>query len=549
MTLLSELHTRPAPAPFTAQQHNWLHELVIPGQVCLMFASEFDDHWLQTSGERWTCRYSGMNIVLDFRNSAYCRELSPLHIRLLKYLLIRYISEHAATVLYSLFTALSRFLSETEAFTHSSIIARLNMLSADKKQARNFFLCLYACRKLDACGFFSSTDGDNDIEDKLLFVQRPLNNSKDKIYSDIENILPSSVCTMIENGLQEWSSRFTPSLSSTEQKQQHLHRLSQTLNINALRDCVILGLLYTTGARPVQLSALAASDFSVDASSDSLTRFSVKILCAKKIKVTTERIAVALADELGKLIFLYIKMAGLSGRDPLFPQHLNAVSVINSAITRQLLRFSSDEMQNAVQAGLLLPPEYTASMFRHHVGHSMAMAGAGAEEIAYVLGHSSTITAGYYISATPELASVRENALGTNPVFRNMIALMMTGNLTSGPEWTGRKAAGSVGQKLHYYIGGCNNEFPSCPFSPVRACYGCLYFRPFIDGHHQDVFNSLNDEIIALMKLSDDTHLNSHPLIPELTRRKKHVMQVMTRIRLYKHHARSTHERTTTKPV
>jgi hypothetical protein len=45
-------------------------------------------------------------------------------------------------------------------------------------------------------------------------------------------------------------------------------------------------------------------------------------------------------------------------------------------------------------------PVYTASLFRHNVGHSMAMSGASAPEIAYILGQSSYVVADRYIAAT-----------------------------------------------------------------------------------------------------------------------------------------------------
>lgn len=86
---------------------------------------------------------------------------------------------------------------------------------------------------------------------------------------------------------------------------------------------------------------------------------------------------------------------------------------------------------------------------------------------------------------------------------------------------------------LRSTIGGCTYDNALCPFSQVRACYGCLYFKPFIDGEHQKVFDSINEELIQLIKQADSSHIESHPLIAEITRRKQHVMMVMTRIQLY----------------
>lgn len=283
----------------------------------------------------------------------------------------------------------------------------------------------------------------------------------------------------------------------------------------------------------MQLSKIAVQDICIDAQSNLTTRFSVMIPYAKKAKVNIERIAVALPDELGKLIYLYIALTQLTSSDPLLPQKVSSVTMVNDAINRQLIRFSSLDFQEAVKNNATIVPRYTSSLFRHNVGHSMALNGSSAEEIAYILGHSSTVAAGYYISSTPSLAEIRENALGSNPVFQNMIALMMTGSLVQRNDWIGRKVAGNINNQFHCNIGGCTYDNTLCPFSQVRACYGCLYFKPFIDGEHQKVFDSINEELIQLIKQTDSNHIESHPLIAEITRRKQHIMMVMTRIQLH----------------
>ena len=45
----------------------------------------------------------------------------------------------------------------------------------------------------------------------------------------------------------------------------------------------------------------------------------------------------------------------------------------------------------------------------------MAMSGASAPEIAYILGQSSYVVADRYIAATPELADIREGSFGSQP--------------------------------------------------------------------------------------------------------------------------------------
>lgn len=71
-----------------------------------------------------------------------------------------------------------------------------------------------------------------------------------------------------------------------------------------------------------------------------------------------------------------------------------------------------------------------------------------------------------------------------------------------------------------------------CPFAQGRGCYGCLYFKPFIDGNHKKVFLSLNDEIQNVRDVADDAGVLNHPLLKELVRLKQHVNQVMARIEM-----------------
>ncbi len=75
----------------------------------------------------------------------------------------------------------------------------------------------------------------------------------------------------------------------------------------------------------------------------------------------------------------------------------------------------------------MIKQKYSFSDFRHHVGYSLAMAGPSAEEIAYILGHSSVVTARHYIFFYSELAQIRAQALGKNSLYRQMIAMLMTG--------------------------------------------------------------------------------------------------------------------------
>lgn len=340
------------------------------------------------------------------------------------------------------------------------------------------------------------------------------------------------LCLMIENGIQRWASKLCPKIDVEENKNIHLETVKKTIKIDTLRDCIIIGIVYYIGARPVQIGKLSGGDFIVDTENKYGMRYSVLVPYAKKSKLTIDRVRVAIPEELGKLILLYKYLVGIGDTDPMFSITVSSMKMVEASLKKMLFRFSPQEIQEAVKNDDYQLPVYTASLFRHNVGHSMAMSGASAPEIAYILGQSSYVVADRYIAATPELADIREAALGRNPVFKNMIALMLTGNLVHSSEWEGRSVAGSIGGQLHYHLGGCNYEEDMCPFAQGRGCYGCLYFKPFIDGDHKKVFLSLNDEIKNVRDVADDAGVLNHPLLKELVRRKQHVNQVMARIEI-----------------
>ena len=286
-------------------------------------------------------------------------------------------------------------------------------------------------------------------------------------------------------------------------------------SLEELRNAAVLGLSYVTGGRPVQLAKLAARDFRIDTcnTTTGLIRYSILLPYAKQRHVTTERLILAIPPEIGALVKHYIYKARLSPTDKMFDMGGSAPKFVSQSISQATLFFSPPDYQNAVVCGEAALPSITSTDLRHNVGHSLAMQGASAEEIAHILGHSSLVVAKHYILATPALALIRAKALGSNPVWQNMVAMMLTGKLVTSKEWHGRSVVGMVGDRLHYEIGGCARTDDECPFCEVRCCYGCLYYRPFLDGHHQDVLDSVSKEVDELIAVSDSVGNAHNPLI------------------------------------
>lgn len=274
-------------------------------------------------------------------------------------------------------------------------------------------------------------------------------------------------------------------------------------------------LAYVTGARPVQLARLAVKDVRIDTRNQEsgLIRYSVFLPYAKQRRVTTERLFLAIPPEIGELIMNYTVRYKKNPEDKLFDFSVSAPHYVSQAINQAILNFCPPEYQAAVACGEAALPTITPTDLRHNVGHSLAMQGASAEEIAHVLGHTSLAVAKYYIMATPALALIRAKALGSNPVWQNMVAMMLTGELVDSAHWKGHPVVGLVGDELHDKIGGCSRNSSTCPFSEVRSCYGCLYYRPFTDGEHQALLECVKKEVDELIAISDGVGNSRNPLI------------------------------------
>ncbi|HGF5099411.1 site-specific integrase [Vibrio parahaemolyticus] len=523
-------------SPFSSEQITWISEIELPKRVFLKHADRSDDKTL-TLDEDWVYYFSGQRVNIGFKSSPIFSELGSAKVSLIKYIGLCYLREHSATNVPSLCYVLAHYFEKCERFTKATFLAHLEHLATNSDKIEGakkaFYNTLYALRALDRVGFFKSTDDSKeDLEDQLLFIPRPTSDTFG-VYENLDNVIPLEVCAMIQDGITRWASKLTPSLKSKAEIEAHLSNIKNKVSLDSLRDCVILGLTYYTGARPVQLAKLYASDIHLDAQNEAGNRFSLLLPFAKKSKKNPHPILIALPDELGKLIKLYIRLAKISPDEPLLPKSKSTTSTAGDAIQRMLFRFSPQETKDAVNEGLLELPRYTSTLFRHNVGHSMAMNGASATDIAYILGHSNETVASRYIAVTPDIADIREQALGRNPVFKNMMALMLTGNLVHSENWNGRRVAGSIGGVLHTHIGGCGYEEPVCPFSQGRACHGCLYFHPFLDGLHKEVYDAFGREVDDLIKITVDANLHKHPLGNDLIRRQRNVANVISRIENY----------------
>lgn len=390
-------------------------------------------------------------------------------------------------------------------------------LETDDLEPRSFYYIIYGIKIL--C-IYELSDFSLSNYDDLEFIPRPINKNWG-VYKEIDNILDKAEKNMISKGLLELANAVKNGVR---------------INKNKLKNAAMLGVIYATGARPVQISKLAAKDIYIDTRDlrNNITRYSIFLPYAKQRQITTERIALAIPPEIGILLLHYRERAKLKPDQQLFNTGTSAPFVVSKCINQAILEFSPSEYQEAVARGEAAKIIITPTDFRHNVGHSLAMQGASAEEISHILGHSSLVVAKHYISATPSLALIRARALGSNLVWKNMVSMMLTGKLYLSQQWKGRRVVGIVGDKLHTDLGGCSREDMQCPFSEVRCCYSCLYYHPFIDGKHHSLLKSIIKEQDELLVISDSVGNSCNPLIEIHAMTSIEIRSVITRCELYK---------------
>lgn len=363
------------------EQIMFIKSLKIPSVLHVSCADKYDDKQIDTSGDKWVYFISGCKESIDFNRL-------PYHMRhLVKYTFYLYSQMNSPTKLCSKFSAIYLFLNrplEGE-FNYKYLSKNLEKVS----NTTTFYICFYFLKTLCKVGLPGFKESDLD---KLYLMPKPKDDNW-LIYQNADLIIDGAVKNIIIRGLWQIASKLDKSVEFSTQE---------------LKNCSILGLCYTTGARPVQLSRLSCNDLVQDTIGDKNrpSRYSLKLPYAKQQKLRPDKILISLPYEISRIICEYIKQSELAGESKLFDLGTQSPRQIRYAINKQMLNFASGEFKNKVKSGEAIQPTISPTDFRHNVGHSLAMQGVSASEIAHILGHSSLVAAKYYILSTPELAQI-----------------------------------------------------------------------------------------------------------------------------------------------
>lgn len=500
---------------FSQIQIDLIESMHIPRVVRFMLADRFDSKFIDSSYNVWSFNYSGKKEYIDFNKKSF---LDGYEIKLLKFFLIHYSQINTPSSLSRYFNIVffvfMELVNNKKTLNYSNLETILLRLANTVNRHVDYYILKRLIRLLIAEEFEGFTEED---ELKLELLERPAGFNSQLLYQEAEDAVSCSTITMIQNGFTKLNAQITK---------------GEAIADDEIKNASILGLVYVAGMRPVQLSKLAVQDIKVDTYSDmGAMRYSILVPYAKQGRFNHAKVPIKLPEEITVVVLQYIKQFQLTEEQQLFDLGGHAVAYCNKAINKQLFELSSEEYKRKVISGDLIQIKFTTSQFRHHVAYSMALSGASAEDISYVLGHSSLVTARHYIYSSPNLAQIRAMALGRNPVYRRMIAMLMTGDIIKQEEDMGKNIVGLISGTLHNYVGRCTYE-ETCFLEPVRSCYGCIYFRPYLDGKHHKVLDCIQKELESIVHISDAVYNSCNPIINLHEATKFEIVSVIKRCEL-----------------
>lgn len=500
----TQINRTPGAAELSQEQIKFIQALHLPTRINQHTASTFDITEATTADDIW--RF----VIGTEHETFYFEKLPDVHIKKLAKLCCVWLITSGRILRNNQFNRIIKSFYVRE-FTFNGLRDELFSCLDSPELYFEVKAILRLLCQYDMPGF-----GCASLE-KFLTLPSPNINNQFLKYQDLENAFPTALKGLISKSL----------LSASRRR--------HTLSLRELVCFTNLGICYFAGLRPVQYAALTAGSFRLDTYDrvSGLYRYSVDLPYAKQSKITTDTIKIAIPEELGLLVQEYIDRHELSPKDRFYLSDDYVTNYLNECIQEALFLSYPSNTQKEIQQGDFIQPRLTTTCFRHNVGHSLALSGASAEEIAHILGHSSIVAASYYISSTPELAMLKSKVLGDNPVWQNMVTLMLTGDLVASDDWQGYTISGSLGEQLHIKIGGCSRPSSACPLTKVRSCYGCFYFRPFKDlSKHTAVAASIDKEIIDTLVISEQSGCSKNSALAVLQNLKGEVQMVINRLNM-----------------
>ncbi|MDN6860781.1 site-specific recombinase [Pseudomonas sp. CAN2814] len=270
---------------------------------------------------------------------------------------------------------------------------------------------------------------------------------------------------------------------------------------------VMLHLGFELAPRSIQFHSLDVSDFEIVETSAHDKYYTLWLPMAKKVgQRRPERRPRKITSRLGEKFEQHV-----SALERRFGNACEAMFVRPSGSRLSALEIGNGLKHELRKAGIDRPNQ-VSMLLRHHLGQGLADQGTPAAMIAELLGHNSTVAARAYVTATPNIARIKEKALGKSPAYQRIMRSLLTGEILERHDIpTEREVRGVVDLQYIGDIGAC--ALPThthCPYNPVYACYTCRKFHPFADGRHEQVKEALQREAQRFIDMAERAGDLSH---------------------------------------
>ncbi|WP_252959140.1 site-specific recombinase [Pseudomonas simiae] len=450
-----------------------------PAYVAIRTRTNDQPRYVDTRLKVWTWYDGGVALKIDWAELALAPELNEIAKGFMAYALERYAPQTAFMFARFLVYLSSTNLARHFPWSHQDLIARLEGF---KKVRHN----LIGFRRFYLWALDRGIKGfDKDIYLRI----------KDTKSARVD---PYSRIFLSQSGLE------------LDEEVRLLKRIERHISSDCWAEAqfnIVLHLGFELAPRLIQFHSLDIADFEFIESADHEKYYTLWLPMAKKVgQRRPERRPRKITSRLGEKIsrhVLEIQRRFGSDCEPLFVNPCGrrlSVIEVGSGLKHELREAGIDR------------PNQVSILLRHHLGQGLADQGTPADMIAELLGHNSTVAARAYVTATPNIARIKEKALGKSPAYQRIMRSLLTGNIVKRHDTAPEAAVrGVIDTQYIGDIGACALPVHThCPYNPIYACYTCKKFHPFADGRHEQVKDALQREAQRFIDMAEQAGDLSH---------------------------------------
>ncbi|WP_223453816.1 tyrosine-type recombinase/integrase [Pseudomonas sp. GL-RE-19] len=434
-----------------------------PAQVAIRTRTNDQPRYVDTRLNVWTWYDGGVALKIDWAELGLTPEFNEIAKGFMAYALEKYAPQTAFMFVRSLVYLSSTNLARRFPWDHHDLIAQLEGFKRSRHNLIGF-------RRLYRWGV------DRGIKGFDLNTYLTIKDTKSA------RVDPYARIFLSQSGLD------------LDEEVRLLKRIEREVSSNSWEEAqfnIVLHLGFELAPRSIQFHSLDIADFEFIESADHERYYTLWLPMAKKVgQRRPERRPRKVTSRLGEKISRHIsEIQRQFGSDcgPLFVNPKGrrlSVTEIGMGLKQELREAGIDK------------PNQVTMLLRHHLGQGLADQGTPATMIAELLGHNSTVAARAYVTATPNIARIKEKALGKSPSYQRIMRSLLTGEIVQRRNTVAERAIrGVIDTQYIGDIGACALPVHThCPYNPVYACYTCKKFHPFADGRHEQVKEALQRE-------------------------------------------------------